>query len=51
MTWTPEIKAACREHCACYGEPPCFEIDDAGPCDDCKNLRENPDWQTDEALK
>lgn len=43
--WTPEIKAACRDWCACYGEPPCFEINAEPPCDDCRNLRENPDWE------
>ncbi len=45
--WTEELRDRCREHCACYGEPPCFQIDDEPPCEDCVAGRENPDWNFD----
>ena len=33
MTEAEIARAICREECAFYGEPPCFEMDDDGvPC-------------------
>lgn len=29
-----KIKAACRERCAEFGDPPCHELEGTGPIDD-----------------
>ena len=44
--WTEAVKECCRNWNACYGEPPCFELDGiTTPCADCLAGRENPDWE------
>lgn len=44
MIWTNEQRDNCREWCAVYGEPPCWQVaDDAEPCADCIAGRRNPD--------
>ena len=45
MEWTDEIRDRCADWCACYGEAPCYTIDDSPPCADCRNGLENPDWK------
>ena len=48
--FTPELMERCRDHCAVYGEPPCWKLPELvdpceiiTPCDDCLSGKENPD--------
>lgn len=37
MKFDKDLKEACRENCAEFGDPPCWEIDPG--CDPCKECR------------
>ena len=54
--WTDELRDRCRNHCAFYGDPPCFELhkltrDCPEPLTPCRECTDNtwpslngPDW-------
>lgn len=50
--WTDELRDRCRDTCAFYGEPPCFELhklssdcrEPLGPCIDCIDGKPSP-WE------